>query len=82
MRCCAGERCLFPNLPLEGRHFCAICKKELHGICGIFNGDELALTFNLPDDVYICHFNSDTKLGQKEIEDTTFCKVALWTQKR
>ncbi len=45
MRCCAGERCLFPNLPVEGRHFCAICKKDLHGVCGIFNGDDSAVTF-------------------------------------
>jgi len=36
---------LFPNLPVEGRHFCAICKKDLHGVCGIFNGDDSAVTF-------------------------------------
>jgi hypothetical protein len=45
MRCCAGECCLFPNLPVEGRHFCTICKKDLHGVCGIFNGDDSAVTF-------------------------------------
>jgi len=30
----------------------------------------------------ICHFNSNAKQGQKEIEIITFCKVALWTQIR
>jgi hypothetical protein len=43
--CCTGVHCLFPNLPLEGRHYCAICKKDLHGICGIFNGDDMATTY-------------------------------------
>jgi len=43
--CCAGDPCLFPNLPLEGRHCCAICKKDHHGVCGIFNGDDTALTY-------------------------------------
>jgi hypothetical protein len=43
--CCAGDRCLFPNLPLEGRHYWAICKKDLHGVCGNFNGDDTAVTY-------------------------------------
>ncbi len=30
---------------LEGRHFCAICKQQLHGCCGIFNGDEGNITY-------------------------------------
>jgi len=44
-RCAIAERCLFPELPLEGRHFCAICKEQLHGPCGVFNGDESNITY-------------------------------------
>jgi len=40
-----GQACLFPEVPLEGRHFCAICKQQLHGCCGIFNGDEGNITY-------------------------------------
>ena len=44
-RCAIGQACLFPEVPLEGRHFCAICKQQLHGCCGIFNGDEGNITY-------------------------------------
>jgi hypothetical protein len=35
----------FPNLPLQGNHKCAICKQAMHGPCGIFNGNDSAVTF-------------------------------------
>ena len=44
-QCAAGDRCICPNTPLEERHFCAICKKQLHGPCGEYNGDESAITY-------------------------------------
>jgi hypothetical protein len=44
-RCAIGQACLFPEVPLEGRHFCAICKQQLHGCCSIFNGDEGNTTY-------------------------------------
>jgi hypothetical protein len=44
-RCAIGDACLFPDLPLEGRHCCAICKNQLHGPCGIFNGDDSSITY-------------------------------------
>ncbi len=40
-----GDRCICPNTPLEERHFCAICKKQLHGPCSENNGDESAITY-------------------------------------
>ncbi len=43
--CIVGDKCLCPNAPLDGRNFCAICKKDLHGICGVFNGDDAAVTY-------------------------------------
>ncbi len=44
-QCAVGDKCICPNAPLEGRHFCAICKKQLHGPCGEFNGDESSITY-------------------------------------
>jgi len=44
-QCCVGEKCLCPAAPLDGRHLCAICKEQLHGPCGIFNGDDSAITY-------------------------------------
>jgi len=43
--CIVGDRCLCPNVPLNGRHYCALCKKQLHGPCSVFNGDESAITY-------------------------------------
>jgi hypothetical protein len=44
-QCAVGDKCICPNAPLEGRHFCAICKKALHGPCGVFNGDDSSITY-------------------------------------
>jgi hypothetical protein len=43
--CIVGDKCLYPNAPLDGRHFCVICKKDLHGPCSVFNGDDAAITY-------------------------------------
>ncbi len=45
-RCAIGDACLFPDLPLESRHCCAICKNQLHGPCDIFNGDDSSITYH------------------------------------
>ena len=42
--CSVGNKCVCPTAPLDGRHLCAICKKDLHGPCGVFNGDDGAIT--------------------------------------
>jgi hypothetical protein len=52
-RCAIGQACLFPEVPLRGRHFCAICKQQLHGCCGIFNGDEGNITYC--NHCHLCH---------------------------
>jgi len=44
-QCAVGDKCICPDAPLQGRHFCAICKKQLHGPCGEFNGDEGNITY-------------------------------------
>jgi len=44
-QCAVGDKCICPNAPLEGRHFCAICKKQLHGPCGVFNGDDSPIAY-------------------------------------
>jgi hypothetical protein len=44
--CAVGDRCICPNAPLQGRHFCAICKKELHGPCSEFYGDDSNITYH------------------------------------
>jgi hypothetical protein len=44
-QCSVGNKCSCPTAPLDGRHLCAICNKQLHGPCGVFNGDESAITF-------------------------------------
>jgi hypothetical protein len=44
--CIVGDKCLCLNAPLDGLHFCAICKKDLHRpYCGVFNGDDAAVTY-------------------------------------
>ncbi len=43
--CIEGDKCQCPTAALENRHFCAICKEELHGPCGIFNGDDSVITY-------------------------------------
>ena len=43
--CSVGNKCVCPTAPLDGRHLCAICKKDLHGPCGVFNGDDGAITY-------------------------------------
>ncbi len=42
--CIKGNKCQCTTAALEKRHFCAICKKELHGPCGVFNRDNSAIT--------------------------------------
>jgi hypothetical protein len=44
-QCSVGDKCCCPTAPLDGRHLCAICNKQLHGPCGVFNGDDAAITF-------------------------------------
>ncbi|MGH7955336.1 MAG: hypothetical protein ACREOZ_05190, partial [Gloeomargaritales cyanobacterium] len=47
----AGKHCVCPQLALpiatEGtdRHACPDCKKPLHGICGVYSGDDSAVTY-------------------------------------
>ena len=42
MECAAKDKCAVPGLPLPDRmkHFCAVCFKEMHGCCGVFNGNK------------------------------------------
>ena len=42
MQCAAKERCQ----PKTMKHFCALCEKELHGCCGVFNDDDAAVTYH------------------------------------
>ena len=44
--CAAKERCCLLDLPLPAsmKHFCASCEKEMHGCCGIFNGNDSEIT--------------------------------------
>jgi hypothetical protein len=39
-QCAVGDRYICPNAHLQGRHFCAIYKKELNGPYGEFNNDD------------------------------------------
>ena len=34
--CCEGDQCKFKELLIDGCHVCALCRKEMHGICGHF----------------------------------------------
>ncbi len=38
--CYKRSNCKAPPLPLDNRHACALCKNELHGICGYFYQEE------------------------------------------
>ncbi len=40
MPSCEEQQCKAPSLPLDGRHACALCECELHGICGSFYQDD------------------------------------------
>jgi hypothetical protein len=44
-QCAVADKCICPNAPLEGRHFSSICKKQLYGPCGVFNGDDSSITY-------------------------------------
>jgi hypothetical protein len=35
-----------PKCTFQGRHFCAICKKELYGLYGEFNSDDGNITYH------------------------------------
>jgi hypothetical protein len=45
-KCAAGQQCSVPDLPLpsEMKHYCGICKREMHGCCGIIH-DETSITY-------------------------------------
>jgi hypothetical protein len=34
--CCEGDQCKFKELLIDGCHVCALCRKEMHGICDHF----------------------------------------------
>ena len=41
-----GSLCLHSELPLDGRHFCGICRSaHLHGPCGVFIGNDAEITY-------------------------------------
>jgi len=46
--CVAKERCTQPNLPLPStmKHYCALCKEEMHGCCGVVNGVKEEITYH------------------------------------
>jgi hypothetical protein len=67
-QCAVGDKCICPNAPLEGGHFCAICKKPLHGPCGVFNGDDSSITyrnhcFNCSSATAVASSTSKKKVG-------------------
>jgi hypothetical protein len=68
-RCAIGQACLFPEVPLEGRHFCAICKQQLHGCCGIFNGDEGNITYR--NRCHLCHTPSTATRTPESANDVS-----------
>ncbi len=44
--CGASASCLHPELPLDGRHFCGICRStHLHGPCGVYLGNDDEITY-------------------------------------
>jgi len=57
-----------PYCTLEKRHFCAICKEELHGPCGIFNGDDSAITY--PNRCSYCSVDGSEASGVKNDPST------------
>ena len=58
----AKEKCEFPELPLPStmKHFCAICKGEMHGCCGVCNGDD-----DVSPMYYNCCYECDANLQTK-----------------
>jgi hypothetical protein len=45
--CGASASCLHPELPLDGRHFCGICRStHLHGPCGVYLGNNDEITYH------------------------------------
>ena len=38
--CGEGSSCKDTSLPLDGRHGCALCEVEIHGICGFFYNED------------------------------------------
>jgi hypothetical protein len=43
----ASASCLHPELPLDGRHFCGICRStHLHGPCGVYLGKDDEITYH------------------------------------
>ena len=41
-----GQGCFYAELPLEGRHFCGICRNtQLHGPCGEYLGNDDEVTY-------------------------------------
>jgi hypothetical protein len=44
--CGASASCLHPELPLDRRHFCGICRStHLHGLCGGYLGNDDEITY-------------------------------------
>ena len=79
-QCAVGDKCICPNAPLEGRHFCAICKKPLHGPCGVFNGDDSSITYRNR----CCNCSSATAVASstsnEQVGTTTPCTTPSATQ--
>jgi hypothetical protein len=45
--CGAGATCLHPELPLDGRHVCGVCRTiQLHGPCGVYLGNDDEITYH------------------------------------
>jgi hypothetical protein len=40
MPLCGDHLCHHQGLPLDGRHACALCDIDLHGLCGVFYQEE------------------------------------------
>jgi hypothetical protein len=79
-QCAVGDKCICPNAPLEGRHFCAICKKPLHGPCGVFNGDDSSLTYH--NRCFNCSFATAvaSSTSNEQVGTTTPCTTPSATQ--
>jgi hypothetical protein len=74
-QCCVSKKCLCPAASLDGRHLCAICKEQLHGPCGIFNGDDSAITYR--NQCFSCH---DPNEGGTLSTPTMHCNIVAVSQ--
>ena len=67
--CACTEQCSLLGVPLPTAQmlFCGVCNKGIHGCCGVFNGDDDAVSFNI---CFICDENKASMIAYNEIAAT------------